>query len=253
MKKYFLDILIPSWNNYEFLMPCVTSILKSGILDQHGRLIIINNGDQPVEKDLKGINHLTVLKPDKNLGWEGGLKLGLEHSDAPFVCFQNDDTFVPITTKDCYIQMLQLFNHDDVGVVVPATTTAAGLQSIYGNCPIAVSILRWAIFCMAMVRREYLDAVGEIDDTLPGGDDIDLCIRMRKHGKLVLLQPNAFVIHHGFKTGNRVHGDGFAGVRGGWNSQEMQENTNTALIRKHGFKEFINTLMYQLVEFHKDH
>lgn len=86
------------------------------------------------------------------------------------------------------------------------------------------------------VRRSDLEAAGGIDDTLPGGDDFDLSIRLRKLGKKLAICRDAFVFHHGFKTGERLRGG--PDKPGGWNSQEMSDRTNMALIRKHGFSEF---------------
>jgi len=103
--------------------------------------------------------------------------------------------------------------------------------------PTEVSFL---IFFTVMIRRAHLDAVGGIDTQLPGGDDLDLSMRLRAAGHHILVDPNAFIIHHGFKTGERVHGG--SSTKGGWNSVEMSERTNHSLIRKHGFKTFIKTL-----------
>jgi SAM-dependent methyltransferase len=49
-----------------------------------------------------------------------------------------------------------------------------------------------------------------------------------------------FVYHHGFKTGERVHG--LASQTNGWNSFEKYHRTNTALIKKHGLKVWWDTM-----------
>lgn len=236
-----IDIIVPTWNNPEFLNPCVQSILSSGVLNDFARLIIVNNGKQDIKAFVGNHPQITVLEPGENLGWEGGLKLGLEHGAAPFVVFQNDDTFIPASSVRFYHRLLRHFDNDNVAAVGPATTVAAGLQSIYHpvhpRTPTEVSFL---IFFTVMVRRSHLDEVGGIDTTLPGGDDFDLSMRFRAAGKHLVIDPQAFLIHHGFKTGTRVRGD--HNMKGGWNSVEMTERTNHALIRKHGFRPFIKTL-----------
>lgn len=232
-----LDILIPSWNNAQFLIPCVTSILKTGELRGLARLIIVNNGKQPVKEQFHGVDGITVIDAPSNLGWEGGLKLGLEHSDAPFVCFQNDDTLVPRSSAKLYQQLLVPFIDPTVGATGPVTTCAGNIQSIFHPAtPNTMQDASFLIFFCAVVRRSYLDAVGGIDDTLPGGDDLDLSLRLTKAGKRLVVVPDAFLIHHGFKTGERVNGG--PGKPGGWNSQEMTDRTNNHLIKKHGFKSF---------------
>lgn len=238
-----IDILIPTWNNAEFLNPCVDSIVKTGALGDLARLIIINNGKQPI-KDMVGDHpDIIVLDAKENLGWEGGLKFGLQHSDAKYVVFQNDDTHIPppSTRTNFYQNLILPFGNDKVAAIGPVTTVAAGPQSIYHPmCPRTVTETTFLIgFCMA-VRRDYLEQAGGIDDTLRGGDDFDLSIRLRKLGKGLVINPYAFLIHHGFKTGTRVKGDHT--TKGGWNSVEMQDNTNHDLIVKHGLKAFVKAM-----------
>lgn len=239
--KPLVSIIIPTWNNPQFLTPCIKSIADIGVLDGLCELIIVNNGDQPIDEVAKFMPNTRVFKPGSNLGWEGGLEFGLKHSDAPFVCFQNDDTIIPFANANFYSQLLHPFRDANVAAVGPATTNASGWHSIFMRSalrnPTEVSYL---IFFTVMIRRSELDAVGGIDTTAPGGDDFDLSIRLRKNGKKLIINPNAFLIHHAFKTGERVRGD--SSVAGGWNSQEMTDTTNKWLIQKHGFKTFFQTL-----------
>jgi SAM-dependent methyltransferase len=58
--------------------------------------------------------------------------------------------------------------------------------------------------------------------------------------KKLLINPDAFIIHHAFKTGTRVRGD--QNTPGGWNSKEMIDRTNQFLIKKHGFKAFMESM-----------
>lgn len=94
--------------------------------------------------------------------------------------------------------------------------------------------VHFLIFFTVMVRRSDLDAAGGVDVSAPGGDDFDLSIRFRNLGKKLLINPSAFIIHHAFKTGERVRGG--PDTSGGWNSIEMRDRTNKWLIQKHGFK-----------------
>ena len=248
VQKKMFSIIIPTFNNLEYLMPCFRSLMKSLLVKQAGEIIIVNNGEPGLDKLFKDIKEVKVIEAGKNLGWEGGLKEGLKHTDAPYVMFLNDDTFLPASNVALFFyRLLGHFSDPRVAIVTPTTTTAAGCQSIYSaNSPNYDINVSWAIFFCAIVRRSYLDQVGGIDDTLPGGDDIDLSFRMIKAGYRVVVDPMAFIIHHGFKTGIRVHGD--HKVKMGWNSPEMTEATNHALIRKHGFGMFMANIMNQNFE-----
>lgn len=249
--KDILTIIIPTFNNPQFLNPCVASIMRTGILNGFAKVIIVNNGDQPLKKEFEGFSGIEVIDTGKNLGWEGGLKEGLKHATSKFVCFQNDDTHIPPSQSMFYERLICRFADPSVAAVGPITTCAAGWHSIYrSDVPSCITIVPYLIFFTVIVKREDLEAVGGVDDTLPGGDDIDLSIRFRKAGKKLLVDPSAFIIHHGFKTGERVHGG--PGVNGGWNSPQMSEKTNSALIKKHGFKAFFGTVHGQSEVFNID-
>ena len=125
-----LDIIIPTFDNPDYFDPCVESIFKTGSMANFARLIVVNNGTQPLNAPANN-PALLVLEPKKNLGWEGGLDFALQHSDSQFVCFQNDDTLVPKISAGMYQRLVSLFADPSVGAVSRVTTTAAGWQSIY--------------------------------------------------------------------------------------------------------------------------
>lgn len=235
-------ILIPTFNNAEFLLPCVESILATKALDGLCKLIIINNGVQPVREQFKSFKMIDVLEPGRNLGWEGGLKLGMEHVKTPFVCFQNDDTFIPKVGASFYSQLLWPFNSSKVAAVGPSTTNASGLHSIYLRSPIWFPMeVAYLIFFAVMLRTDYVKEAGGVELSPTGsGDDLDMSMRLRKIGKKLLINPDAFIVHHAFKTGERVRGP--STVAGGWNSKDTYEKTRQWLIQKHGFKNYMEMM-----------
>ena len=242
-----LDVIVPTYNNQNLLTNMVNSMTRIGFFEKGDRrLIIVNNGKQPCGKDYAHIfatGNLFIINNDDNLGWEGGLKEGLKHSDSQYICFQNDDVHIPQSQVDFYDRLIG-GGDDRCGMIGPITTCAAGIQSIYHQfTPIEITEVRWLIFMCVMMRREVLDAVGGVDDTLRGGDDFDLSIRMRLAGYKLFVNPHTFLVHHGFQTGQRVHGG--PDKDGGWNSLSMQERTNKGLIQKHGFRTFFETIQKQ--------
>lgn len=238
--KRLITIIIPTYDNPQFLNPCVDSIVKTGILSGLAELIIVNNGKTPIDKSICDYPSIRVINAEKNLGWEGGLQLGLDNSESEFVCFQNDDTHIPQANSLIYNQLLGHFKDPRVGAVGPSTTVAAGNHSIYQpSLPNQLSEVSFLIFFMVMVRRKALDEAGGIDPST-GADDIDLSIRLKQAGYKLLVDPFAFIIHHAFQTGPRLRGDHT--TKGGWNSPEMSETTNRNLIRKHGFRTFFETV-----------
>lgn len=227
-----LSIIIPTFNNFEYLRPCLESILTNITALNLFHIYVVNNGHK---NSCDWVNHkqVTVLQPGENLGWEGALKLGLEQSSEPFVLFLNDDTFIPPSSKLWVNKLMQPFVDPKVGAVGPASNVVMGLQNIFTQTPISIFTTKYLIGFCFMVRRSAIMEVGGIDDTLPGGDDLDMSIRLRQGGYKLIAYKDVFVYHHGFKTGARIHGN--EQQTNGWNSFEMMEKTNHAIIKKHGF------------------
>lgn len=232
------DIIIPTWNNPQYLVPCVQSILQYTAPDDLFHTYIVNNGTPETMGIFSKSPYITVLQQKENMGWEGGLKAGLAVSKAPYVMFMNDDTFIPSHQRLWLTTLLNEFAHPECAAVGPTSNVVMGKQNIFVALPGSSIRVKYLIgFCM-LVRREALDAAGGVDDTLPGGDDLDVSIRLRQLGKYLLCNRNVFVYHHGFKTGERLEGG--PTTPGGWNSVEKTERTNQALIRKHGLRAYLD-------------
>lgn len=235
-----VDLIIPTWDNPQFLLPCINSVAATREAYPI-RIIVVNNGHPAIKQHIPEYpGLLEFIQAPGNLGWEGGLKLGLEHSDAKFVMFLNDDTFIPVSSTRWIRNMMPHFYLPQVAAVGPTSNFVSGAQNIWHQSRKSQEFVNFLIgFCM-LIRRSALDEVGGVDDTLPGGDDLDLSIRFKNAGYGLICDRSTFVYHHGTKTGERLHGG--AGDANGWNSQEMIERTNDALIRKHGFRAWFKTM-----------
>src|SRR3990167_1663192 len=236
--KPLVEIIVPTYDNLNLLLQMLTSFNMSiqTPLAERVHYTVINNGTAPLRQYITSGPYIAVIEPGKNLGWEGGLKEGLKNTDAPFVMFANDDIRAVTGDHNWLWNMLALFNNPKVGAVGPTSNYVMGAQQIFYDSPFQVLNVKYLIgFCM-LVRREALEKAGGIDDSLPGGDDIDLSIRLRDAGYGLLCARSVFMFHHGSVTGNKVN-------PGYWNSQAMQHKTNMALIKKHGMYKFWETLV----------
>ena len=231
-----LDVIMVTYDNPLYLAGSMKSILATWTWYPF-RLIVVNNGAPEnipsVAPDSQA--QIVVLHQKSNLGWEGGLKAGLEFSDAPFVLFANDDIVVPNASRYWARNLLWPFRNRQLGAIGPTSNFVAGLQNISMQPTYQYFPVTYLIGFFMMVRRSALDEVGGIDCGLPGGDDIDLSMRLRQAGYTLMVRNDLFIFHHGEVTGRAVHGDK-------WNSTDMSERTNNALIAKHGLKPWFHTL-----------
>lgn len=231
-----VTVIIPTWNNEEQLYQCLESLTST---EYQMDIIVVNNGSSDVQYP-----NVQVITTGENLGWEGGLKEGLKHTTSKYVVFCNDDVFLPYANRDLFKNMERMLEENPkIGAIGPSTNVAMGFQGIWQKPWFSAFSVPFLIgFCM-FLRRSALDEAGGVDDTAPGGDDLDLSIRLRDAGYLLVCYKDGFIFHHGFQTGIRVHGDPLQPM--GWNSHGMRERTDDWLIRKHGFLKWWNMLIGQ--------
>ena len=246
MSAPMLTVLVPSFNNPQQLRQMLNSFLEHTGTD-HGeyfRIVVIDNSE---EKGLcrNGLSEhplVTILEPGENLGWEGGLKYGLEHTErTPLVMFANDDIHIVPGNKDWLWRMVStLAQHEKVAAVGPMSNFVMGYQSMTSGVPPAGALSTNLLigFCVLM-KRDALDAIGGVKVGLPGGDDFDYSLSFLAKGYKMALQTDSYVHHHGCQTGNRVH-------PGWWNSADMISGVREELIRRHGFIEYFRTLSFAL-------
>lgn len=245
-----VTILMPTYDNPEYLGPCLDSMLANKACEGLFRIVVIDNGKTPCSSFLAPYiqKQIEIVRTGENLGWEGGLIAGLKHVpvETEFILFCNDDVYIPHSSISWLYDLVDSMHDPKVGAVGPSSNVVMGPQNIFYDSKIPVFYTNYLIgFCM-LVRKEALIKAGGIDDTLPGGDDLDLSIRLIDAGYKLIANKRTFVYHHGFKTGTRLKGD--VSVAGGWNSYEMWHATNTALIKKHGFARWQQMLMGSLPE-----
>lgn len=228
----FIDVIIPTFNSPELALPCVKSILANLDASDYCHIYLINNGAAEHAKYFPSDHRLTIVNQEKNLGWEGGLLAGIALSKSPYVVFMNDDVLVPQCSKNWLQDLVRHFSDPAVAAVGPSSNFVMGAQNIFIDMPPIVAAHLLIGFCM-MVRRSDLDAAGGVDAALPGGDDFDLSLRLRDLGKMLVVDRNVFIYHHGQKTGRKVHGSD-------WDSIGHQERVKFGLVRKHGLPKYLS-------------
>ena len=126
-----VTIIIPTYDNYQQLIECVNSMLFYRKIYPL-KIIIINNGRTEIKMDKKLNEWLTIVKPKINLGWEGGLKYGIEHSKSKYIVFANDDIYIPPSSSYWLKDMVSYMDSfPKIGAIGPASNVVAEAQSIF--------------------------------------------------------------------------------------------------------------------------
>jgi GT2 family glycosyltransferase len=151
----------------------------------------------------KGLN-VKICRSPENLGFAGGNNFIAQNCRAKYICFLNNDVF----PEDGWWLHLLLFGMRTPkwGAKGPISDNVMGIQHKVWN-----EKFDWARaaggagqihraqclsgFCWLM-RRKVFEEIGEWDEQFFNGDeDLDLSIRLRRAGYLLMVDRNVFVQH----------------------------------------------------------
>ena len=229
-----ITIAIPTWNNLEQLEWCIDSLFKYASYS-FNVVVVDNGGKGEVEKLLSAKDYaIKVITSDKNLGWMGAINLVLEDCNTEYFCMMNDDVVFTPSSQMFWPKLIEHFKDDTVGAVGPCSNFVSGPQSLMAqDTSIIVNATTLIGFC-SLVRTGLIQQLGGLDESLPGGDDFDLSIRIREAGYHLRVDKTAYLHHFGQQTGNRVY-------KNFWDSSWHQELVNNALIKKHGINSWLKS------------
>lgn len=244
MAERQLTIAIPTYNNKEILASCLCSLFLFAPGDY--KVIVIDNGEQALTLDIPEAlqDRVQVVRPGRNLGWCGGINLALSMCDTPFFCMLNDDVLFLEGLSGFWPNLLAPFEHPLVGAIGPCSNCVSRSQNIVYRPAQNTYLVSLLIgFCM-VVRAQMLKDMGGLDETLLGGDDLDLSIRFLQKGMKLVVVREAFLYHFGEHTGRRVYGDNY-------NSSWYSECIQNELVKKHGMLAWFdtfNSLVYPITD-----
>lgn len=223
-----ITMVIPTFNSPEVLRSMLTSLWTN--TDWEGRIIVINNGEALPFKGIEG-GPLEIVDAGSNLGWMGGVNRGLAMADTELFCMANDDLLFIPRSISFWGDLVHGLNVVNVEGIAPASNYVSGCQNAFWHSESWSIEAPYLIGMLAMYRTQLLKELGGLDENLPGGDDLDLSIRVKNHGGKLVAYRGAYVHHIGSQTGRREQPDY-------WDSQAHQMATMNALIKKHGMRKW---------------
>lgn len=218
-----VDIIIPTYNNLEYLKACIESIRKN--TDWPYNLIVVNSGTDGTAEWLAQQPDVTAHNSPTRLHFSAANNVGLRTGTAPYVCLLNDDVIVaegwlPALMHEAMkpgVGAVGPFSNCDQGwthqekVVVDGKDLRPGmtLPEVQSIIP---SIYKWrhkkeihhrgwvAFYC-TLIPRAAIDAVGVLDEGFKSGDeDLDYCRRLGQAGFSLRQTYDSFVFHFGGRT-----------------------------------------------------
>jgi len=215
-----ISLIILGFNRFgTYTQPCLDSILSAVDLS-HFEVILVDNGsiDDSAEQARAYCRaHPSVLfySSPTNLGFAGGMNLGVGLANGDWVVLVNNDTLFPAESLNRF--QLTLENApSDIGIIGPVTNAAGNGQKLNLGELTTAQILafgeelavnptgllfdtyRTDFFCVA-IRRKMWDELSGLDTRFGRGyyEDFDFSLRARKMGWRQAITEDVFVAHIG--------------------------------------------------------
>lgn len=222
-----VSILIPNKDEKDTLKTCLDSIFEKTIY-RNFEIIIIENNSKTKEifdyyQEIDGRNGVHVVYWDREFNYSAINNLGAKHASGTyFVCLNND---MEIINGDWLGELLghcarpgtgavgaRLYYPDDtiqhagiiVGIGGIAGSVFVGQKRSHTGYMHRESLqqdLSAVTAACMMIRREVFEQIGGFEEKLAVAfNDVDLCLRVREAGYLVVYDPYAELYHYESKT-----------------------------------------------------
>jgi GT2 family glycosyltransferase len=215
-----VSIIIITHDNLEILKACLEGVQKHTTYRNFEIIIVDHHSQQSKTLNyIRSLGHRTI-RFEEEFNFARFNNRASEMAGGRYLLFLNDDT--EVAGADWLGEMVgMLDNRSDVAVVgakllypdgrIQHAGVVLGLggtaehpfRGMQNSCPGYFGFPHLTRNCCAvtaacmLVRRDVFETLGGFDERLRiGGNDVDLCIRIRKAGYQVVYNPHAILYHH---------------------------------------------------------
>jgi len=223
-----ISIIIPNKDHTDDLDVCLKSLYGKSSYKNFEIIIVENNSTEKetfeyYEKIEKKHDNIKVVTWKSVFNYSAINNFGAEYANGEYILLLNND--VEIINETCLEEMLMFAQRKDVGAVgaklyysddtIQHAGVIIGLGGIAGHshkhfersnpgyaarASIAQDLTACTAACL-MMRKSVFDEVGGLDETFEVAfNDVDLCMKIREKGYLVVFTPYAELYHYESKS-----------------------------------------------------
>ena len=219
-----ISVVIPCHGGIDDTRDCIASLLEQRDAPSLEILVVDNASGDGTERLDSEFPTIRVVRSPENLGFAGGVNLGIRNALGSRILVLNNDTLAAphlIARLDAALR-----SSDDIGMVAPTSNHVKGAARIdtnglgearddraeieamlddhCGRTPVQ-DVETLSGLCL-LIRRSTLKRVGAFDTRFGIGmfEDDDLSLRMRIVGLRLVIARTAFLFHKGHRTFDRM-------------------------------------------------
>lgn len=222
-----ISVIIPNKDEKEMLQKCLESIQAKTTYENY-EIIVVENNSKTGEifsyyKEIDGRNGVHVVYWDREFNYSAINNFGVEKASGEYLLFLNND--VEIISENWLEELLghcqrektgiagaRLYYPDDTiqhaGIVIGIGGVAGSVfvgqkrsHTGYMHREALQQDLSAVTAACMMVRRPVFEAAGGFEEKLAVAfNDVDLCLKVRELGYLVVYDPYAELYHYESKT-----------------------------------------------------
>lgn len=222
-----ISIIVPNKDHIELLERCLHSILKLTSYCNYEIIIVENNSTETETFDfydkIRSDPHISIITWQGEFNYSAINNYGVKHAEGKYLLLLNNDT--EIISCDWIQEMLMYAQRTDVGAVgaklyyeddtIQHAGLGIGLLTLAGHLHrgfdrrhpgymgrlIYAQDLSAVTFACVMIPRHVWDEVGGLDESFAVAfNDVDMCMRIRKAGYLIVWTPYAELYHYESKS-----------------------------------------------------
>lgn len=223
-----ISVIIPNKDHTDDLDICLKSLYEKSSYKNFEVIIVENNSTEKetfeyYEAIAQKHGNIKIVKWEGNFNYSAINNFGVNYAKGEYILLLNND--VEIINGSCLEEMLMFAQRKDVGAVgaklyysddtVQHAGVILGLGGTAGHAhkhfgrshpgymaraSIAQNLTACTAACL-MMRRDVFDEVGGLDESFEVAfNDVDLCMKIREKGYLVVFTPYAELYHYESKS-----------------------------------------------------
>lgn len=176
MRSVQVSVIIPSYNQGQYIGRCIRSLLKQTLHEDDYELIVVNDGSNDATADVLKpfMGDIRYIVNEENMGLPSSLNIGIKNAKGQFIVRVDADDYVHWDYLKILSMHLQL-NHD-IDAIACDYLMVNDEQDVLEQ----VNCLEEPIGCGIMFKLDHLIDIGLYDENFLVREEEDLRIRFLK-------------------------------------------------------------------------